>query len=101
MKDLRQTPLHRALYRPQMIMGGERKPMLFCLFVAAMLAITSMNLVGLVAGLLIYVVSVWGLRKLAKVDPFMILVYFRQLKYKAFYAAFSRPWRISKSKRFY
>jgi type IV secretory pathway TrbD component len=101
MSDLRKTPLYRALYRPQLLLGGDRNLMIVVLFSAALLTVVSMNTVSIVLGLFILVVGVYSLRKAAKADPLMRQVYLRHIKYSGYYAPFSRPWRISKSKRVY
>lgn len=98
---LRETKTHRALHRPQMIWGGERELMLSVMVVAGGLIVAAMNIVATVIGLIIWAVSIFALRQMAKADPVMSKVYLRQLKYRSFYPAFSRPWRVSKSNRIY
>ena len=97
----RLTPFHRALHRPQQIMGGERELMLFSMLIAGGLVVSALNLVATVIGLLLWLICVYGLRKMAKADPEMSKVYLRQLKYRNYYGAFSHPFRIAKSSRIY
>lgn len=97
----RLTPFHRALHRPQQIMGGERELMLFSLLIAGGLVISALNLLATAIGLVLWLVCVYGLRKMAKADPEMSKVYLRQLKYRHYYGPFSRPFRIAKSPRVY
>lgn len=97
----RMTPFHRALHRPQQIMGGERELMLFSMLIAGGLIVSALNLVATMLGLTIWMICVHGLRKMAKSDPEMSKVYIRQLKYAPYYAPFSRPFRIAKSPRIY
>jgi len=97
----RMTPFHRALHRPQQVMGGERELMLFSMLVAGGLIVSAMNLVATVLGLVIWLVCVQGLRRMAKADPAMSKVYMRQLKYGHYYGPFSRPFRVAKSPRIY
>jgi len=96
-EPLRQTPFHRALHRPQQIMGGERELMLFSMLVAGGLIISAMNLIATLIGLVLWLVCVQGLRLMAKADPDMSKVYIRQLRYGDYYGSFSRPWRMAKS----
>jgi len=98
-EPLRSTPFHRALHRPQQLMGGERELMLFSMLVAGGLIISAMNFVATLIGLVLWLVCVQGLRQMAKADPNMSKVYVRQLHYGNYYAAFSRPWRVAKSPR--
>ncbi len=101
MSELRQTPLYRALYRPHLLFGGDRKLMIISWFVFVLLTFVSMNRVSIVLGVLIFAVSVYALRKAAKADPFMWPVYLRHIQYKGYYAPFSRPWRDAKNGRVY
>jgi len=98
-ESLRTTPFHRALHRPQQIMGGERELMLFSMLVAGGLIVSAMNLVATAIGLVLWAVCVQGLRQMAKADPDMSKVYVRQLHYGHYYGPFSRPWRMAKSPR--
>ncbi|WP_347889096.1 conjugal transfer protein TrbD (plasmid) [Nitrosomonas europaea] len=100
-QGLRQTPFHRALHRPQQIMGGERELMLFSMLIAGGLIVSAMNLISTAIGLTLWLICVTGLRKMAKADPHMSKVYLRQLRYRQYYGPFSRPCRVAKSSRFY
>ncbi|EIY7949906.1 VirB3 family type IV secretion system protein [Salmonella enterica] len=97
----RLTPFHRALHRPQQIMGGERELMLTSMLIAGGLMASALNLVGFIVGSVLWGACVMGLRKMAKADPVMSKVYIRQLKYAPYYAPFSRPYRVAKSPRIY
>ncbi|MEX8139971.1 conjugal transfer protein TrbD [Acinetobacter baumannii] len=97
----RVTPFHRALHRPQLVAGGERELMLTSMLVAGGLAVASLNLVAAGIALVIWLICATGLRQMAKADPNMSKIYVRQLKYGHYYAPFSRPWRVAKSKRIY
>ena len=97
----RLTPFHRALHRPQQIMGGERELMLFSMLVAGGLIVSALNLVATIIGGLLWMVCVYALRKMAKADPELSKVYIRQLKYGHYYGPFSRPYRVAKSPRIY
>lgn len=100
-ESLRLTPLHRALHRPQQIMGCERELILFSMLIAGGLIVSALNLVATVIGITIWLVCFYVLRKMAKADPNMSKVYIRQLRYKHYYAPFSRPYRIAKSPLIY
>jgi type IV secretory pathway TrbD component len=101
MESRRLTPFHRALHRPQQIMGGERELMLFSMLVAGGLIVSALNFVATVIGLVLWLICVQALRKMAKADPEMSKVYLRQLKYGHYYGPFSRPFRVAKSPRIY
>lgn len=101
MSCLRQTPLYRALYRPQLLLGGDRKLMIIVLFATALLTVVSANKVSIPLGLIIFFVSIYFLRKAGKSDALMWPVYLRHIQYKGYYQPFSRPWRNAKSGRVY
>jgi type IV secretion system protein VirB3 len=101
MSELRRIPFHRALHRSNLILGGERELMIFCLFITGMLMITSMNTVSFLIGAVFGLVSVTGLRAMAKADPIMSKVYRRQVRYRDYYPTYSRPYRVAKSSRVY
>jgi type IV secretion system protein VirB3 len=101
MSELRKTPFYRALHRPQLILGGERIPMIASLVLSVGMAITSMNLVGLICGGLVALIAVFGLQMAAKADPFLIQIYLRYIRYKDYYPPFSRPSRVSNNPRVY
>ena len=88
---LRRTPLHRALHRPNLILGGERELVLTTGLVAGGLAAASVNLVAAVVGAGIWFGCIGLLRLMAKADPQMSRVYRRQLRYRPYYPARSRP----------
>lgn len=101
MSDLRETPLYEALYRPQLLLGGDRNIMILVLCAAGLLIVVSHNVVSVSLGILVLIPSMFFLRKAAKVDPLLRRVYLRHTLYKAYYQPFSRPWRVSKTKRTY
>lgn len=93
MSGLRETPIYRALHRPNLIMGGERMPMIIVFFLAGALMVLAMNIYAFIVGSIILLVSVYGLREMAKHDPFMVQVFFQQLFLRKYYAPFSHPSR--------
>jgi type IV secretion system protein VirB3 len=90
---LRQTMLYRVLYRPNLILGGERELVLFTALVCGGLAVSGMNLVSAVAGAGVWMVCLGLFRLMAKADPYMTKIYLRYLRINRYYPARSRPWR--------
>jgi type IV secretory pathway TrbD component len=86
-------PIPRVLSRHNLLIGGERELVLISGLVCGGVAITSMTFLAFfVCG------GLWWLalslaRWLAKADPQMTKVYQRNLKYRGYYPAFSRPYR--------
>lgn len=93
MSELRRIPLHRALYRPTLMLGGERELVLFSGSLAGGLALTALNLPAIIAGAALWLVCLFGLRMMAKADPQMSKVYMRAVKYQGYYPARSRAAR--------
>ncbi len=92
--SLRRLPFHRVLHRPSLFLGGEREPALMALIVAGGLAVAGMNTVSfLVAGTL-WFSAIPVLRWMAKTDPQMTKVYLRHIRYRGYYPARSRPFRM-------
>lgn len=100
-EELRKTPFHRALHRPNLIWGGEREWMIFALCITGILMLASMNPVSFIVGAIFGFVSVYSLREMAKADPLMTKVYQRHVSYRDYYPTYSRPYRKSKSSRVY
>ena len=93
MSELRTTPFHRALHRPNLVLGGERELVLTTALVAGGLAVSAMNLPAAIISAVVWLLCITGLRMMAKADPQMSRVYLRFLKYRRYYAARSRPFR--------
>jgi type IV secretion system protein VirB3 len=93
MSELRRTAFHRALHRPNLILGGERELVLTTAVVAGGLAVSALNLPALLVAGTVWSVIVSALRMMAKADPQMSKVYLRHLKYQRHYPPRSRPFR--------
>lgn len=93
MSGLRRTPLHRALHRPSLILGGERELVLFTGLVAGGLSFSALNLPAFIVAICVWFGCLYMLRMMAKADPVMSKVYTRQLKYRDYFPPRSRPFR--------
>jgi type IV secretory pathway TrbD component len=91
--SLRRTPFHRVLHRPHLLLGGERELVMMTAFVAGALAFAALNVVSAVVAAVLWFGCLGALRRMAKADPQMSKVYVRQLRYRRYYPARSRPWR--------
>ena len=95
MSGLRATPLHRALHRANLLLGGERELVLITAIVCGGLAVSALNLVASAIGGGVWMIAIAFLRMMAKADPQMSRIYLRQLRYRAYYPPRSRPARGS------
>ncbi len=91
--ELRRTILHRALYRENLLMGGERELVMFSLLVSGGLVASALNFPAFLVGGAIWGTSIGLLRMMAKADPYMSQVYRRSLRYAPYYPARSTPFR--------
>jgi type IV secretion system protein TrbD len=93
MTRLRRTALHRALYRPNLILGGERELVLITAIICGGVAVSGLNLVSAAIGVAVWLIAIALLRMMAKADPHMSKVYLRHLRFAAYYPPRSRPFR--------
>ena len=94
-QNLRRTPIYRALYRPQQLLGAERELMMLALCISFGTVLTALTIVAAILSALIYVFLAFALRKMYLADPIMSQIYRRQIKYQNYYAPFSRPSRTA------
>lgn len=93
MSGLRRTPVSRALHRPNLVLGGEREPVLITAILCAGVGASALNLVSIAIAVSVWIVAAFLLRLMAKADPYMSKVYLRQLHYAPYLPARSRPSR--------
>ncbi len=84
------APLRRSLYRTATILGGERAPMMMVIVASVLLTLSAMTVFSFVAGVVIFVSGVSGLRAAAKLHPKATKVYLEFLKYRRYYPARAR-----------
>lgn len=86
-------PFHKSSFRPHLLMGAERVPMLTLVLLCISLNLISFNLIALGVTvffwLTVYPLLVW----MGKADPDMVGVYFRNRKYPHYIPPFTTPFR--------
>lgn len=85
--------VHRALSRPNLLMGADRELVLLSGLAAVILIFVVLTWYAAIFGMVLWLVAVAALRMMAKSDPLMRRVYLRQVSYKSVYRATSTPWR--------
>ncbi|MEK1931541.1 MAG: conjugal transfer protein TrbD [Pararhizobium sp.] len=90
---LTRSRVHRALSRPNLLMGADRELVLLTALAAVILIFVVLTWYAALFGAAIWLVAVAALRMMAKSDPLMRRVYLRHIAYKTFYRATSSPWR--------
>ncbi len=83
---MRSIRVARALTRPALIAGCERIPLIALGMVCTIMAIT-VNRYLLVGSVCVAVIGIGVLRRMAKIDPHMIKIYLRHIKFKKFYVS--------------
>jgi type IV secretion system protein TrbD len=91
--SLRHHSFHRVLYRPNLFLGAEREPAMLTLLIAGGLAVSGMNMVSFLVGAALWFTAIPLLRWMAKSDPHISKIYLRQMRYRGYYPARSRPYR--------
>lgn len=85
--------IHRALSRPQLLMGADRELVLVTGLVSAILIFVVLTIYSALLGIVIWMILVGLLRIMAKSDPLMRRVYARHVAYRSNYRATSSAWR--------
>lgn len=87
MDGQRRIPIHRALNRPNLLLGGERNLVLFAMLIAAIVCFTASSWYMFAIGIFIWMFLHIALHQMAKADPHMSQIYLRHIRYKDYYAA--------------
>ena len=90
---LQRNRIHRALSRPNLLMGADRELVLITGLAAVILIFVVLTVYSAVSGVAIWIFVVGLLRAMAKSDPLMRRVYLRHIGYRAHYRPTSAPWR--------
>ncbi|MBD9452597.1 MAG: conjugal transfer protein TrbD [Rhizobium altiplani] len=93
LSGLQRNRIHRALSRPNLLMGADRELVLITGLAAAILIFVVLTVYSVVFGVAVWIVVIGLLRMLAKSDPLMRQVYIRHISYKPFYKPTTSPWR--------
>ena len=91
--SLQRTRIHRALSRPNLLMGADRELVLVTGLASIILIFVVLTWISALFGLVVWSVIVGLLRMMAKADPLMRRVYLRHITYRPHYRPTSSPWR--------
>ena len=90
---LQHNRIHRALSRPNLLMGADRELVLVTGLAAVILIFVVLTLYSAMFGITVWIVVVAALRMMARSDPMMRRVYIRHISYRPHYRPTSTPWR--------
>ena len=85
--------IHRALSRPNHLMGADRELVLVTGLATLILIFFVLTWFSVLLGIAIWISVVGVLRIMAKADPMMRQVYLRYIGYRPSYRPTSSPWR--------
>lgn len=91
--QLVRSRVHRALSRPNLLMGADRELVLVTGLAAIILIFVVLAWYAALFGIAIWLVAVAALRMMAKSDPLMRRVYVRHISYRPHYRPTATPWR--------
>ena len=89
-------PIHSAVNRPNLFMGGDRELVMFTALLAVAIIFAAQEWFACVFGVSLWFAALYLLRLMAKNDPQLRHVYLRHRRYKAFYGAHSTPFKSLK-----
>jgi type IV secretion system protein VirB3 len=87
MNEPRRIPIHKSSIRPHLLLGGERKLVLFCALLAALMVFSVGRWFAVFWGILFWLGAVAVLARMGKADPQMFGVYCRHRRYQLYYPA--------------
>lgn len=90
---LARSRIHRALSRPNQLIGADRELMLLTGLATVILIFVVLTWFSALLGIVIWISVVGALRMMAKADPMMRQVYLRHIGYRQTYRPTSSPWR--------
>lgn len=90
---LRTVPVHAAMNRPNLFMGGDRELVMLSGLLAFALIFTAQEWLAAAYGLFLWFGALFVLRLMARADPQLRYVYLRHRLYKSYYPARSTPFR--------
>jgi type IV secretion system protein TrbD len=80
-------PIHRALSRPNLILGADRELVLFTGLISVILIFVVITPAAVMLGCSAWIMIVAALRRMAKADPLMRRIYLRHIRYRPVYRA--------------
>lgn len=93
LSGLRRNPIHRALSRPNLLIGADRELVLVTGLAVVILIFVVLTIYSALLGVAAWILIVGALRMMAKADPMMRQVYIRHISYRSYYKPTTAPWR--------
>lgn len=91
--SLQHNRIHRALSRPNLLMGADRELVLITGLAAVVLIFVVLTIYSAIFGVAMWIIIVGLLRMMAKSDPLLRQAYIKHISYKPYYRPTAAPWR--------
>ncbi|NRP21809.1 hypothetical protein LPJGGPFB_05068 [Ensifer adhaerens] len=91
--QLARNRIHRALSRPNLLIGADRELVLIAGLGAVILIFVVLTLYSAIIGFAAWTITIGALRWMARIDPAMRRVYLRHISFRRTYRPTSTPWR--------
>lgn len=91
--EARRVPIHQSLQRHNLVLGAERELTMLSVLLALLVGVGGMTLISGVSALAFWLCAIFVLRKMARTDPQMSLVWRRHIRLQDYYPAKSSRWR--------
>ena len=91
----RSIPIRQSLLRPELVMGGEREPVMTCAMMAIIIGAVGavqMVIITVFLALIFYFGSILLFRRMAKADPKMFQIWLRHIRFQHYYPAQTPYW---------
>lgn len=83
----REIVIHQSANRPNLLLGADRELVLVMVMIAGGLAFSLATLWGIGIAVVLWIGSMAALQRMGKADPLLRHIYFRHIRYAAFYPA--------------
>lgn len=90
--ELQSATIHKALHKPNLVLGAEREPILFSALIPIALSLSAFHLLMVACGVVFWIISSFFLRIMAKKDPVLTRTWIRFIHFHHFYPAKSSVW---------
>lgn len=90
---MREIPVHQSLHRHTLVLGAERDIVMTAALICFLIGVGGFTLRSGVVGFSLWTVLVFILRRMAKADPQMSVVWRRHIDLQDFYEAKGTPWQ--------
>lgn len=91
--EVRKAPIHQSLHRHNLVLGGEREPVMLSALVALLVGVGGMTVISGAVAAVFWFCAVFFLRHMARLDPQMTQVWRRHVRYQEYFPARAGIWR--------